>query len=98
MSLKKVVSILTTSLTHLVSMPSPSSLSVSINKSPSIRSIGGTPSLMASRVHASLVNVPVVMNSPFVSAARHRTAKVTYLGWRNETGVTLALEHHREAH
>ena len=65
--------------------------------SPSIRSIGGAPSRVASLI-ASREKEPVVMKQAFISTTHSRATKVAYRGRANHTLIPLALKDDMKAH
>ena len=73
-----------------VSTPSLSDFSISASRSPSIRSIGGAPSRVASYT-SSRVNRPVVISNPLVRTADHRPRSLSDLARRNCTLIAFAL-------
>src|SRR5260370_1763506 len=79
-----------TSSTILVATPSLRFFKRSQRRSPSIRSIGGAPSRVAS-FFASAVNVPVVINNPLSVRTNHRPAKIPDGAGGNAAFVLLAL-------
>ena len=81
----------------LFSPQAPSSLSLSNSSSPSIRSMGGAPSRVASLI-AEAVNVPVVMNKPLSArpTIAPRKSRTCSGGYRSL--ISLALKNNVKTH